>query len=1447
MVFTGAQPVAAEPDCKPSVARSGAAVAMARACDTRVEVESKRTSTTQVFVNPDGTSTVEQYAYPRRIRQADGSWSELDTTLAAGADKTLAARASTVDVRFSGGGSGPLVRARRHGGELALSWPAPLPEPVVSGARATYPEVLPGVDLVATALGTGFSFVLVVKNREAALNPALRQVSLTSALSGLRWDGLRAVDKAGREVFAAAAPAMWDSSGEGVSSVAAPGRDARRAPVELVAEAGGKLTLKPDAGLLTDPGVKFPLYVDPTVGFSSWTMINEAARDTSYWSYDRNDCTGGWDTECAKVGFYPDGNDGATYSRYRSMFDFSTAPWQGKQVLGGTRFTIDLLHSARGDSRTDLYTVFTQLGSWTTWSGTAGSWGNLVSSVTNSSTNTARKLSEFPLDAGTVERWQPGGHVVLGLTAQNEENDSGWKKFDASTARLIVNTNTVPDPPSGLTVDGKACATGAQDRPYISTLTPTWRARVRDGDGEGVKASFYWQLINGNGTPAAPHQGPREQYGVPSDTTAVVSPSPALAENATYSFWATASDAQATSGESVRCEFVTDTVRPAAVTVASDIYKEGNEISGGVGQTGTFTFVSSPDVAAFKWGFSDPPAWVAKPSWINPAKVSWTPTEGGAHTLYVIAVDRAGNQSPRKAYQFIVDSPSPALARWNLDEPAGTTQAADDTGNGRPLTLNGGATFGEPGRLLPGPDGRSRSALRLDSADDYASRPDFMDTRKSFSVSAWVKLTRKGADGTVVSQRGNNTCAFFLYYSAGEDRWAMILPSQDAAGATAAVARSTTLPQAGVWTHLTGAYDAAAKTAHLYVNGVLEGSAASATSWDASGDVQVGGGWGGGPFDGAIAEVQTWNRMITATEAAKLADPRLNAKVAEWHFDEVGAGPAYDSSGMFRDLRFYGGAQIPPSGAGYVLTGLRLDGEDDYIAPVDAVVNTDQSFTVSAWVRLSDLTRAQMLVVGGFLLYYDPISGGKWVFAMPAPDSDWSNTTFAIGSAVTPSAYHNLVGVFDAQRRHLQLYVDGALKATVPMKAAWRPWRSQAPLLIGRGHAGNFAKGDIDEVQVFQGVVPDPGTPAPGVQGRVDFNGDGKADRCRRVGDDRLACTLSAGTGFGTTITSGVLDWGQESGRAWVDVNADGKTDFCRVRGTQNHTDAYLSCTLSTGTGFGPDVNSRNTDWGYPEDRAWVDADGDGRTDYCRRVGSVTSMRVACTPFAGGGFAETFLSRPLDWGQEAGRAWVDVNADGKTDYCRVRGTQNHTDAHLSCTPSTGTGFGADINSGNTDWGDAGNRAWADVNADGKTDYCRGVGSDTGQSMACTLSAGTGFGTTITSGVLDWGQEAGRAWVDVNADGKADFCRVRGTQNHTDAHLSCTPSTSTGFGADIDSPNLDGGYLPGRTWVDPNGDGKADYCRRVGTVSDQKVGCTLSAKDGFGMSFYSESLDWGQEE
>jgi hypothetical protein len=266
----------------------------------------------------------------------------------------------------------------------------------------------------------------------------------------------------------------------------------------------------------------------------------------------------------------------------------------------------------------------------------------------------------------------------------------------------------------------------------------------------------------------------------------------------------------------------------------------------------------------------------------------------------------------------------------------------------------------------------------------------------------------------------------------------------------------------------------------------------------------------------------------------------------------------------------------------------------------------------------------------------------------------------------------------------------------------------------------------------------------------VDFNGDAKADYCRRVGNDNhkssfVSCTVSTGTGFGQTFMSGVIDWGHDIGAAWVDFNADGRADYCRrVGGTAAQ---QVSCTLSTGSGFGPTFMSGVIDWGYDPGVGWPDFNGDGRADYCRRVGDTAAQQISCTTSTGTGFGSTFFSGPIDWGYDPGLGWADFNADGKADYCRRVG--DSAAPQVSCTTSTGTGFGPTFLSGPIDWGYDAGVAWTDVDGDGQADYCRRVGVENHVTsyVSCTPSTGTGFGATFLSGVIDWGYDAGVDWAD----------------------------------------------------------------------------------------------------
>jgi hypothetical protein len=1094
--------VAARP-CDANAPDEFAAEAMAKVCGSRVEVESERTEYSELYVEPSGNRTIVTAVVPQRARRRDGTWGPIDTTLQQVGDE-LVPVATAANVRFSTGGAGPFATLTRDGHSLALSWPAPLPKPTVSGDSATYEEVLPDVDLVVRVTDTGFQHLLVVKTARAAANPLVRRaryrIGGDAKLTATPEGGLIA-EAGGVRVASAVPPVMWDNAtGPRARALALSdvgGEPARTARVRS-AISDGHLVLTPDLSILTDPGAKFPMAIDPlfTTGENQWAYASADNQDgpTTDGTIAAGDPSPA--AACLRVG-----NDPGSTHQYRSFMRFSISGLAGKQILSANiSGRVDHTWKCTDNRPTYFYRAAAiAVTPRQSWPGPALQLllGNNNVHANEASCNEPNMTFEVGTstlinDLQGFANSNASSYFVAISAGQdtsgtNETDTERWMRYFLADFKLNVTFNTKPNRPDSLTVDGKPCVSGA-NRPFVKTTTPTLRAHVTDPDGDAMNVFFAWAKWNGSSF--VDESGGGMQGSVPNGGTAVFNVTGNV-DGGIYTFRSQSNDSPSHSPFLVsdvtnipgNCEWQVDISPPASPTVTSDVYLEGPTACGGgacgsVGQTGRFTFSSSPDTKSFLWGWSDPPTTPVTPLALGGSvSIDWTPASSGPRTLFVRAVDRAGNESNR-AYQFNVAAESTAIARWRLDDAAGATQLTDDTGNANSLALIAG-TLGAPGRIVPGLDGAPRTAMQVDGTGDGAatSGPVLADTSRSFSVAAWVKLIEGSATRHVISQGGDNP-AFMLEYSLGTGVWKLTAPSADGASFPGAVA--TSVPRLGTWTHLAGSYDSAAHEMRIYVNGALENVATGITVRASNGPLRIGHLWAG-----ALAEVQTWNRVVSAAEVFALTDPIQVGKVGDWHMDQIGLGPAFDSSDLAHDLTFYNGANIPASGAGQVGTGLRLDGVDDYAAPDGQVVHTDQSFTVSAWVRPSSavgqqtfLSQASSGVVGGFSLKYGDDSGGLWKFRMYASPTDTTNTTFAVAPAVNvTTTFHHLVGVFDAQKREMRLYVDGVLKATTPMNALWQPWDATGPLLIGRHQDSpvgpEFTRGDLDEVRVYQGVVAD--------------------------------------------------------------------------------------------------------------------------------------------------------------------------------------------------------------------------------------------------------------------------------------------------------------------------------------------------------------------------------------
>ena len=156
-----------------------------------------------------------------------------------------------------------------------------------------------------------------------------------------------------------------------------------------------------------------------------------------------------------------------------------------------------------------------------------------------------------------------------------------------------------------------------------------------------------------------------------------------------------------------------------------------------------------------------------------------------------------------------------------------------------------------------------------------------------------------------------------------------------------------------------------------------------------------------------------------------------------------------------------------------------------------------------------------------------------------------------------------------------------------------------------------------------------------------------------------------------------------------VDVNGDGRADYCRFVGTSPETTA-LSCMLATDSGFGPQELKSGAGPGnltprssrYPVE-LMGDVNGDGRADYCRIINETSSSRyLSCALASANGFGNRDFNsaRGIDYGLDTSYGadifLADINDDGRADFCRFVGPRS-TKQEFVCTLATRSGFGPD--------------------------------------------------------------------------------------------------------------------------------------------------------------------------
>lgn len=204
------------------------------------------------------------------------------------------------------------------------------------------------------------------------------------------------------------------------------------------------------------------------------------------------------------------------------------------------------------------------------------------------------------------------------------------------------------------------------------------------------------------------------------------------------------------------------------------------------------------------------------------------------------------------------------------------------------------------------------------------------------------------------------------------------------------------------------------------------------------------------------------------TSAPPETTAEIPSAVAAWELEDDPSAAVGDA-----DLRFDGGHAL--SGAGAAFDGASGGATTAGPAPVD----TTGPFAVAAWASLHEprleggaqLGAAVSQTATSAMTFYLGVADGRWTFTMKESDSDdMAASVRASGGTATPGSatWVHLVGVHDPGAGLIHLYVDGEQVAETGFTT---PWRSDGPLVLGRGQIGGapavFFPGALADVRLY--------------------------------------------------------------------------------------------------------------------------------------------------------------------------------------------------------------------------------------------------------------------------------------------------------------------------------------------------------------------------------------------
>jgi RHS repeat-associated protein len=242
---------------------------------------------------------------------------------------------------------------------------------------------------------------------------------------------------------------------------------------------------------------------------------------------------------------------------------------------------------------------------------------------------------------------------TLGVRASDETDPLAYKQFgsvnSANPAKITVTYDHTPNVPTAETMSPE---TGPDTQHlWVRSVSPVLGATVSDPDGGTVQGQF--EVLNSAGTTVI--WSGNSAFVASGTRVTITVPAGVLTNGTSYQLRVRANDGTIVSPwPSTTLKFTIDTTPPPAPTVSSTVFPAGGWATVGLGASGAFTVTdTASDVTTWSASFDGGLTWTTTAGGPS-SSMTLSPPPVGAVTLWVQAMDQAGNWSPHATYAFNV-------------------------------------------------------------------------------------------------------------------------------------------------------------------------------------------------------------------------------------------------------------------------------------------------------------------------------------------------------------------------------------------------------------------------------------------------------------------------------------------------------------------------------------------------------------------------------------------------------------------------------------------------------------------------------------------------------------------------------------------------------------------------------------------------------------------------